>query len=880
MFNRKLLCIILSIILGTAPILQTFLVFATENSVVTESLSLYIQMMQKGEDKFEKNGSAEYVSGLQIDDCVLIDLEWISNKLGLLVEVIDVAQKDNLNTEDMSYDIQKYQEGQEKVFANDSTKKAIRIRKAENIYLQFILKTGSEKAFTYSPHLGEIVVDLGAEVTEQDGKVYVPFTMFLNLFDSYYILDEENVINLYPCETTVVDILHMTGLLDYYFDVIEDSGLSEFEIATEAGYDDFYRKIKALFQGVIHLDVDMLMKAIPNDKTVVAELLSKMLLTSSDNEFEKVVNASVINSNLGLLTTDFIKSQVEEGAEESLNETIRKWTEQRESRIQSTGFSSVDEALEFERQAATDIAREESVKANIESSCKKMTLGVNLVNIGFSAFVKYMTLVSEINSTKIFYVDAVKEYINGYNELQYPFMEKPIINVIEEKIKVYEKKETNPFKNIELLNEIFKTIGNTTTSLALNDVANYSVEQIATAYPSFKVKEFSKTWLRLQAVSIGWDIAELFVNKATNGSLEALDALHTSLYAMLLQTDAYNTLRSTESYQDLDEYRKLEWVRLRSYYITRQLILMFYQPQQLLHPEEYEIAMAPIENECNELIELMTVLAVGPTGLSKEKLDEVSKMREELDKGILKNTEEQGKQLEQLTKITNASDTDSVFSVQVSDAYTDVLKTWSSCYHIPQITVDGNTDFEINKNIYKDLYPMIESVKESERLYSDDSSWFPDTVSMLYTWGRKNDVISITVQTYGKYHEWQEYKTYYFSLSTYEMLTQNDILELYDLSENDFYTLAKNTMQRYWEYRTQILSSSELNESYILLEETLEDENVKSAEAIIDIDGNLCISAYISDPTNGYPYAQPYIINTTNPEQNFDWLSCDMDHFN
>lgn len=241
---------------------------------------------------------------------------------------------------------------------------------------------------------------------------------------------------------------------------------------------------------------------------------------------------------------------------------------------------------------------------------------------------------------------------------------------------------------------------------------------------------------------------------------------------------------------------------------------------------------------------------------------------------------EQEKKFDEIKK-TKKSDTDVISEITVTDAYVDTVTSWSRCcYHIPQVIINGNTDFEINTIIYNDLYSIIESVKESERLYGDDSSWFPGTVSMLYTWGRKNDVISITVQTYGKYHEWQEYKTYYFSLSTYEMLTQNDILELYDLSENDFYTLAKNTMQRYWEYRTQILSSSELNESYILLEETLEDENVKSAEAIIDIDGNLCISAHISDPTNGYPYAQPYIISTTNPEQNFDWLSCDMDHFN
>lgn len=638
MFKRRLLCIIVSIILGIIPVLQTVPAYAAENSVMAENLSLSIQMMQKEKDKFEKNGSAEYVSGLKIDDCILIDLEWIANKLGLLVEIIEVKQK---NKEEMSYDIRKYQEGQEKVFANNSENRAICIRKAENIYLQFVLKEGSEKAFTYSPHLGEMVVDLGAKVTEQQGKIYVPFTMFLNLFDSCYILDEENVINLYPCETTVVDILHMTGLGDYYFDVIEDCRLSDLGMAAVAGYDNFYQKIKSLFQGVVHLDVNKLMKAMPNDKTIVSELLSKMLFTSSDNEFEEVANLSEINSNLGLLTTDFIELQVEDGAEETLNNTIRKWAEQRESRIQSTGFLSVDEALKFERQAAEDISREKMVQSNIESSCKKMSINSNLMNIEFCAFIKYMTLVSEINSTEIFYVDAVKEFINGYNELPYSYMEKPIINVIEEKAKIYEKKEKNPFKNKELVKEIFKEIENTTTSLVLDDFAHYSAKQIATTHSSFKVNEFFKTWWQLQAVSVGWDIAELVVNEVTKGSLESLNGFHTALYAMLLQTDAYNVLKSIDNYQDLDEYRKLEWVRLRSHYITRQLMLMFYQPQQLLHPKEYEIAIKPIENECNELVELMTVLAVGSGGISQEKLDGLSEMRSELDGEILKGIERQ-----------------------------------------------------------------------------------------------------------------------------------------------------------------------------------------------------------------------------------------------
>ena len=238
----------------------------------------------------------------------------------------------------MSYDIRKYQEGQEKTFANIDTQKTIRIRKNENNYLQYIFKIGAEKAFTYSPYLGEIVVDLGAKVTEQDGKIYVPLIMFLNLFESNYTIDEENVINLYPCKTTVVDIMHMTGLSNYYFDVMEEIGLNELQIATVVGYDEFYRKIKALFQGSVNLDIDTIMKAMPSDKTEVTELLTEMLLRISKDELQEMTDLAIIDANEGFYTVDFIQTQIKEGVEESLSETIQKWAEKRTENIKSTGF--------------------------------------------------------------------------------------------------------------------------------------------------------------------------------------------------------------------------------------------------------------------------------------------------------------------------------------------------------------------------------------------------------------------------------------------------------------------------------------------------------------------------------------------------------------
>lgn len=635
MFRKRLLCIVLSIISMICPILQSIPVLAMENSTINENISMHIQMMVKQKDSFGKSGSAEYVSGLQIDDCVLIDLEWLSKKLGLLVKIIEPSGQNTSVNKEMSYDIRKYQEVEKEAFSQNKTGKAIIIRKTENNCLQFILKVGSEKAFTYSPYLEEIKVDLGAEVTEQDGKIYVPFTMFLNLFDSHYVLDEENIINLYPCKTTVVDILHTRGLEQYYFNVIEDSGVNELGLGVGVGYNKFYRKIKALFQGVINLDVETLMKAMPNDKTEMAELLAEMLLTKSEDELDKVIDEVSIISEMDFYTVDFIKSQIEEGAEESLSETIRKWAEQREQNIKSTGFSSVDDCINFEAQAAKEIAKEKDIKTNIDNWCDATSIGAGLANIGVSAFVKYITLAGEINNTEIFYVDSIKNYIDKYDRLEEPWVEESIINTIRGKAKLYEKKEKSILKNKELMEEIFKDIGNTTASINLGEVADYSAKEISNIYPKFKARDFLKVWMYLEGVSIGWNVAEFWVNQGTKGSLKALDALEASIYAMLLQSDSENILKSINNYQNLEEYRKLEWVRLRSYYVTRQLILLFYQPQQLLHSEEYKIVETLIENESNELLDLMKVLAIGPIGISQEKLDEDSKIRVNVDGELL-----------------------------------------------------------------------------------------------------------------------------------------------------------------------------------------------------------------------------------------------------
>ena len=53
MLNKRLLCIIISFILGFMPILQYFPVFAAENAVIEENLTLCIQMIKEEDGDFK-----------------------------------------------------------------------------------------------------------------------------------------------------------------------------------------------------------------------------------------------------------------------------------------------------------------------------------------------------------------------------------------------------------------------------------------------------------------------------------------------------------------------------------------------------------------------------------------------------------------------------------------------------------------------------------------------------------------------------------------------------------------------------------------------------------------------------------------------------------
>lgn len=378
----------------------------------------------------------------------------------------------------------------------------------------------------------------------------------------------------------------------------------------------------------------------PNDMTPIAELIAQFLYTKSSDEVLKSWNetASIV-TNLGLSSVDLIKDFAEKGAEEAYAEGLRLWEEKHQSMLASSGSANMDYYKEVETKMLKNLDDANIKYKNLSSFIKGSAAAVN---VGMNAFFMYAILANEISEAEQFHIEAVKEYLKHYEDFENLYVEEKIVNTIEEKAQLYDQQEKNIFKNEELFNEIGKSVGNTLTSIGIGEGIDIAANQLAKKGLVSKaaLKNFSTTLIQLQFVSIGWDVVEMAIKENMGGALEASTALQASLYAMLLQNDAAMIRNQCTDFSNLDEYRKLEWMRLRSFYITRQLVLGFYEPQKLLHPEVYEIGMEPIKQDCEELVALMNVLESGPVGATQEVLDACATMRKEKDAELLNKVEE------------------------------------------------------------------------------------------------------------------------------------------------------------------------------------------------------------------------------------------------
>ena len=582
-----------------------------------------VRTMKFGEKGgYEQDGTEERINVLVQNETLLVDVDWLCDKLHFIYDVRDgeqgfLWQAENadsvhVNGADMNIkdipEMGKMLAGYAKAFRDFSGGKELRIRKTYDSPIIFFLRTGSEQAYAYSRYMGDLNTDLGANVVEKDGTIYVPFTMFLNLIDSYYCMDGDTVV-LYPCQNTVVDILHSSNGLNerYSFDIAEDGGVGKFGYNLASGYDNFYRKVKSLFQGTVNLDWETVKQAWPSDTTNESEVLARQLCTNSKDDLDAISTTGALGVD-GLTEYSILASIIKDGYKEKM---IDKWMKAEKEFANPRGSISVDEYVSAYWNAGKEMENGKPILAKIDDLENASSDASNV----FAIFAKYCTLVSEISSAQTTYVNSVQDYIQSYQKLHTAAMDAKMIDQIGEKAELYSNKDVNPFKNADLMDELTQEVKNIAVSTLAGDVTGKMLSKFA-----------AKTLVQLQLVSIFWDAGEFIADELSGGAFSALDAIHGGTYAMLLEHDSNEIVNNCINHTtDLDEYRQLEWIRLRSYYITRQDLITFYQPEKKSMPDVYEVAMADVLRDCSELQKMMAVLSVGLTGVTQDALDKCEK---------------------------------------------------------------------------------------------------------------------------------------------------------------------------------------------------------------------------------------------------------------
>lgn len=582
-----------------------------------------VRTMKFGEKGgYEQDGTEERINVLVQNETLLVDVDWLCDKLHFVYDVRDgkqsfLWQAENadsvhINGADMNIkdipEMGKMLAGYAKAFRDFSGGKELRIRKTYDSPIIFFLRTGSEQAYAYSRYMGDLNADLGANVVEKDGTIYVPFTMFLNLIDSYCCMDGDTIV-LYPCQNTVVDILHSSNGLNerYSFDIAEDGGVGKFGYNLASGYDNFYRKVKSLFQGTVNLDWETVKQAWPSDTTNESEVLARQLCTNSKDDLDAISTTGALGVD-GLTEYSILASIIKNGYKEKM---IEKWMKAEKEFANPRGSISLDEYVSAYWNAGKEMENGKPILAKIDDLENASSNASNV----FSIFVKYCTLISEISSAQTTYVNSVQDYIQSYQKLHTAAMDAKMIDQIGEKAELYSNKNVNPFKNANLMDELVQEVKNIAVSTLAGNVTGEMLRKFA-----------EKTLVQLQLISILWDAGEFIADELSGGAISALDAIHGGTYAMLLEHDSNGIVNNCVNHAtDLDEYRQLEWIRLRSYYITRQDLITFYQPEKKSMPDVYEVAMADVLQDCSELQEMMAVLSVGLTGVTQDALDKCGK---------------------------------------------------------------------------------------------------------------------------------------------------------------------------------------------------------------------------------------------------------------
>lgn len=213
----------------------------------------------------------------------------------------------------------------------------------------------------------------------------------------------------------------------------------------------------------------------------------------------------------------------------------------------------------------------------------------------------------------------------------------------------------------------------------------------------------------------------------------------------------------------------------------------------------------------------------------------------------------------------------------VSDAYCDVIfddyySNKLNCYHIPQVSLSNGRAYDINAKMYNELNTIL----QKNVYYGDmnDKNYYPYITQMSYSWGQDKGIISIIAKTVGANVSITSYYVYNISYETGKELDVSDFCDKYNLSLEDYYNIVRDTMKKYWDLNSNMINMVGQKQYDTLVEDTLNEDNVKAAIPCLNSNGELCIIANIYSAAGAGSYK--LILNTSTGQK--ETFNCSIDH--
>ena len=185
-----------------------------------------------------------------------------------------------------------------------------------------------------------------------------------------------------------------------------------------------------------------------------------------------------------------------------------------------------------------------------------------------------------------------------------------------------------------------------------------------------------------------------------------------------------------------------------------------------------------------------------------------------------------------------------------------VASTYASagyfCYHIPQVDLKDGRGAEISGLMAGELQGILDTYVVGEEI--------PSISCMYYSWGRRENTVSVLVKTQMTNYDWTDYYIYHVSAKSGKILDDSYIITACDLTGAEFRDLLETEVQAYYNDRkTQIVESVGEDGLKELMAKSLTEENLAAARPYIGENGDLCAVVKIHWFAGGDVY--PVLLN-------------------